>query len=474
MYIKNFDRFFSPHQWLVISKAVQVAGDRQWRAFAVGGIVRDAVLWLQQEKAVDVILQESVSASPKAVLKTPNYPKDIDLVFDGGEGAGLEVAIALHQYFPESKLQIHEKFQTAELLWEGSSTGFAMDLATAREEHYAYAGANPEVIATDLWTDLYRRDFTINALALSLSSVDQDSYEIIDLFGGLSDLQAQQVRAIREGSFVEDPRRLFRAVRFAVRLGLKLAPETRTEILHTTASGIHDAIGGMRLRSELIYTLAEAKSGQMFALLQELGALRCIHPDLCLPSDANSFAHQWRRSQYWLKQLYRLYPHLLPKSYVPKDLSSSQDLNFGLLGLELLLSYLPPHITKHLELNLTPEQQNRQIKVADLREHLPPQNAQDFSISAITNYLQRFDPITIILVAAQSSPYHRRILWQYLTHWQAIKSPLTGSDLLELGYRSGKEVGEILHKLRSATLDGIVTSRDEAIAYLNQSYSIPK
>lgn len=478
MYIKNFECFFSPRQWQVMTMAAQIARDRRWQAFAVGGIVRDAVLLSQcqpsEEASVEDILQESSTSSAIAKPTIRHFPKDIDLVFEGGAMAGLEVAIALHQYFPESRLQIHEKFQTAELVWEEDSMdlpiGFTMDLATARAERYAYAGANPEVTATDLWTDLYRRDFTINALALSLNQVNQDGYAIIDRFGGLADLQARRVRAIREGSFVEDPRRLFRAARFAIRCGLELAPETRAEILHTTASGIHDAIGGMRLRSELTYTLMEPKAGQMFAFLQELGALRCIHPELRLPSGANGFAQQWRRSRYWLKQLYRFDPHLLPKSYVPKNIDKSQDLNFSPLGLELLLSYLPPHIVKQLELNLTPEQQQRQLKVADLRDHLSaylfPPDAKNFAISTVTNYLQRFDPITIILVATQSPLYHRRILWQYLTRWQAIKSPLSGSDLLNLGYRTGKEVGAVLQTLRSAALDGLISDREEAIAYL--------
>jgi len=428
MYLRNFERLFSPLQWQVLLTTAQLAQNLNLRAFAVGGIVRDAIV--------------------KENYKSPTFHKDLDLVFDGSEQAGIQVAIALHQLFPESKLQIHEKFQTAELLWQD----FAMDMATARREIYAYAGANPQVIATTLEEDLWRRDFTVNALAVRLDPQFGIEGKVIDRFNGLADLANKQVRAIREGSFAEDPRRLFRAVRFAVRLDFVIAPETYAEIVATTSSGIHDAIGGARLRSELLYTLAEPKTGNMFTLLQKLGALRCIHHDLKLPEDlANSFKHQWRRSQYWLSLLNRL---------ENKNYASLQ------LGVELLLSYLPHQIATQLELGLTPEQKTRQQRLADLIIDLPNLTNLGLKKSALTQNLQKFDTQTLILAGAKCEPTHRRILWQYLTQWQLVKSPLTGADLKQLGYATGKQMGEILQSLRLATLDDAITNKQEAIAYL--------
>ena len=354
----------------------------------------------------------------------------------------------MHQLFPESKLQIHEKFQTAELLWQD----FAMDMATARREIYAYAGANPQVIATTLEEDLWRRDFTVNALAIALDPKLGIKGEVIDRFHGLADLANKQVRAIREGSFAEDPRRLFRAVRFAVRLDFAIAPATNTEIIATTASGVHDAIGGARLRSELLYTLAEPRAGAMFELLQKSDALRCIHPDLKLSPDlANSFKHQWRRSQYWLKLLNQLEN----KKYAPLQ-----------LGLELLLSYLPPQISTQLDLGLTPEQKTRQVKLTDLLVNLPNLANQSLKASEITQNLQKFDTQTLILAGVKCEPAQRRILGRYLTQWQLVKSPLTGADLKQLGYATGKQMGEILQCLRFAMIDHEIHTKEDAIAYL--------
>jgi tRNA nucleotidyltransferase (CCA-adding enzyme) len=432
MYLKNFDRFFSPLQWQIILTTAQIAHDLNLRAFAVGGIVRDAIV--------------------RENHPSPPLHKDLDLVFDGGEQAGMKVAIALHQLFPASKLQLHEKFQTAALSWQDADQDFEMDMATARREIYAYAGANPQVIATILEDDLWRRDFTVNALAIELDPQLGIKGEVIDCFNGLADLANKQVRAIRTGSFEEDPRRLFRAVRFAVRLDFEISTETHAEIMATTASGIHDAIGGARLRSELLYTLAEPRAGAMFALLQKLGALRCIHPELILPADlANSFKHQWRRSQYWLNLLKRLEI----KTYAPLQ-----------LGLELLLSYLPDQIATQLDLGLTPEQKTRQQRLASLLLDLANPTNFGSKKSDITQFLQQFDTPTLILAGIKCKPAYRRIVWQYLSQWQLVKSPLTGADLTQLGYAKGKQMGAIIQSLRFAMIDREIYTKEDAIAYL--------
>lgn len=436
MYLRNFDRFFSTLQWQIILTTAQIADDIGLRTYAVGGIVRDAIVREGQ--------------------KAYSFPKDIDLVFEGAEQAGIKVAIALHKMFPESKLQIHERFQTAELLWQDSDQEFAIDMATARREIYAHAGANPQVMATTLEEDLGRRDFTVNALAVELDPQFGTKGEVIDRFNGLTDLANKQVRAIRKNSFAEDPRRLFRAARFAMRLDLAIAPETYAEIIATTSSGLHDAIGGARLRSELLYTLAEPKASHMFGLLQELGALRCIHPALRLSENsANNFGRQWRRSQHWLNLLNRLENRVESKTYP-----------FTQLALELLLSHLPPQISTQLDLGLTPEQKTRQVKLADLLTNLSSLVDQSQKISAITLNLQKFDTQTLILAAAKCEPAQRCILGRYLTRWQMVKSPLTGTELQQLGYTTGKQMGQILQHLRSLTLDGEITNQHEAIAYL--------
>jgi len=211
------------------------------------------------------------------------------------------------------------------------------------------------------------------------------------------------------------------------------------------------------LRSELLYTLSEFKAGQMFRLLQKLNILRCIHPDLRLPDDlANTFGRHWQRSQIWINLLNRLNnkTHLSIQSPIH-------------LGVELLISYLPHQISTQLDLGLTPEQKTRQIKLADLLINLQNLASKSYKISEITQNLQRFDIQTLILAGSKCEPTQRRILWHYLMKWQMIKSPLTGTDLKQLGYVTGKQMGEILQRLQWAMLDGEITNKDDAIAYLS-------
>jgi len=278
--ILDLEPFFSNQQWQMILTATEIAHSYGWEIYAVGGIVRDCLMALNQNLGQNL---------------EPSSPfTDIDLVVDGGEKSGIKLAIALHQNHPEAKLQTYPKFQTALIDW----TNFSLDIATARTEIYPAPGANPQVQASSIHQDLYRRDFTINALAVRIMR-DKCDRQLIDLFGGCEDLANHQIRAIRAGSFAEDPRRMFRAVRFAVRFNFQIDPATQAEIQTVTASGLHDAIGGSRLKAELHYIFAQStfkksikKSIEMLRSLEQLGALRCVDPQIHLPQD---FGLQVRR-----------------------------------------------------------------------------------------------------------------------------------------------------------------------------------
>lgn len=345
----DFDltKFLSHEQCLIMQNTAQIAQVRGWHVYAVGGTIRDCLMLQMQQTYPNELRRELA---------------DIDLVVDGAEIAGIELAIALHAKYPHTKLHIHQKFQTAVLDWKN----FSIDIATARTETYAYPGANPQVQTSSIQQDLYRRDFTVNALAVEIiggephpdraeNCQNLQSTPIIDLFNGLDDLRSQLIRAIRTGSFAEDPRRMFRAVRFAVRFGFEIAPDTAAEIRATTASGLHDKLGGSRLKAELQYVLKSSQAAIMLRSLQSLGVLRCIHPNLCLPDD---FSTQLRRSRKWL------------------GCFSQQDA-FWQVGLELILSYLSPAEVADIKLNLSNEQITRQEKLLSLLAVLqqldPPQ-----------------------------------------------------------------------------------------------------
>ncbi|AFY74364.1 tRNA nucleotidyltransferase/poly(A) polymerase [Synechococcus sp. PCC 7502] len=396
-------QFFDAERSHILTTALRITQDRGWKIYAVGGIVRDGLM--------------------AGINGTGFDPTDVDLVVDGGERSGIEVAIALHRIFPQAKLQTYDKFQTALLEWTAlksqSSPKFSLDIATARSEIYAYPGANPQVQASSIDQDLYRRDFTINAFALEVGKT-----EIINLFDGYSDLINHQIRAIRVGSFAEDPRRIFRAVRFATRFGFTLHPQTAAEIRAVTASGLHDRIGGSRLKAEIHYIFAHPLAVKMLRSLDQLGGLRCIDPELKLPKDFSLHLSRLRKWLRWFKP----------------------DLNFPEIAEKLLLSYLEP---QKLELL------SQKLKSCDLP-------------SAIVKVLRTYQEVELIIFAVTSLKSDRRIIWQYFTQWQRIKPILTGSDLKALGYTEGKIIGNLLTQIRNATLDGKITTKDKALILIKE------
>ncbi|MEG4488991.1 CBS domain-containing protein [Microcoleus sp. D2_18a_B4] len=262
----------SPELWQLLSIAANIAQNRGWQLYIVGGAVRDLLLATDDTLALT----------------------DIDLVVDGkcgsdDSGAGVELASSLQKLYPESRLDVHGQFQTAALLWHKDSAfgSLWVDIATARTEFYPYPAANPEVEASSIRQDLYRRDFTINALAVRLGV--PRSGELLDFFCGLLDLESKQIRVLHANSFIEDPTRIYRAVRFAVRLGFEIEPQTEGYIRHALASGIYYRIQGengrapaleTRLKSELKYILQAPYWKVALQMLGDLQALRCIHPSL--------------------------------------------------------------------------------------------------------------------------------------------------------------------------------------------------
>ncbi|HEY9748858.1 MAG TPA: CBS domain-containing protein [Allocoleopsis sp.] len=437
----------APQLWSVLDAAAQQAEARGWHLYLVGGAVRDLLL-----------------AEPEAALLL----SDIDLVVDGyhralQEGAGVELARALQQQYPQSRLDIHGQFQTAALLWhkDPELNSLWVDIATARTEFYPYPAANPEVEASSIRQDLYRRDFTINALAIRLTA--PRSGELLDFFGGLLDLRSRQIRVLHANSFIEDPTRIYRAVRFAVRLGFEIDPQTERYIRHAIDSGVYDRVQDensrapalqTRLKSELKYILTAHYWPSALQLLANLGALRCIHPTLILTPE---LWHQMRLMNRWLRR------------FDPENtLTHWQRL------LEVLIAHLEPafrgKIATNLQLPINSIESLQQLAVAeaDVRDHVSVADQP----SQIVQRLSQYDLPTLSLIAVRSPRALRRLIWRYFVCWSHIKPLLDGNDLQALGYRPSRQFKQILADLTAATLDGVISDRDAAITFLAQHYPL--
>ena len=477
----------SAELWQLLSIAANIARERGWQLYLVGGAVRDLLLATDDKLALT----------------------DIDLVVDGNcgaddSGAGVELASALQKLYPNSRLDIHGQFQTAALLWNKDSAfgSLWVDIATARTEFYAYPAANPEVEASSIRQDLYRRDFTINALAVRLGV--PRSGELLDFFGGLQDLEAQQIRVLHANSFIEDPTRIYRAVRFAVRLGFAIEPQTEGYIRHAVESGIYYRIQGengrapaleTRLKSELKYILQAPYWKVALQMLGDLQALRCIHPTLELDRE---LWRQLRLLDRCLQQRKKSTPPYPPqggkfrkkeeKAIIPNSQFPIPNSQFPIpndqfpiinipdwqMRLEVLIAYLAPGYRDKVAANLQlpadsiKRLQHLEAGKKQLAEHLPKCELPSQLVLLLRNY----ELPVLIAIALQSPRSVRRQIWEYLTRWANVEPPLNGNDLKALGYKPGPGFKRMLDDLLAATLDGDLGDRTDANSFLAQRYPL--
>jgi tRNA nucleotidyltransferase (CCA-adding enzyme) len=431
--------------WQLLFQAAEEAQKRGWHLYLVGGAVRDLLLAEEDET---LMLQ------------------DIDLVVDGfhrsaDEGAGVELASKLQEMYPQARLSVHGAFQTAALLWHNDPKlgSLWVDIATARTEFYPYPAANPEVEASSIRQDLYRRDFTINALALRLTS--PKAGELLDFFGGYLDLRSRQIRVLHPNSFIEDPTRIYRGVRFAVRLNFEIEPQTEEYIRYAIQSGVYERLRlenhqapalTTRLRAELEYILQAPYWKSAVQLLASLGALGCMHPDLKLDWQL------WWQIRYVDRWLHWLDPE--------------RNLSHWLIRLEALIAYLDTSQRCKLasNLQLPKDSIQRLEQLEELQNKVNESLPQCQLKSEIFKLLHPYSLPSLILIASRSPKPIRRNIWQYLTNLSKVQPPLTGNDLKALGYKPGPIYKQILDELLIATLDGKIQNRVEAENFLRKNY----
>ncbi len=437
--------------WELLLQIAVEAQNRGWNLYLVGGGVRD--LLLSDEN-------------------TPLLLQDIDLVVDGfhraaDEQAGVTLATSIQEKYPQSRLAIHGQFQTAALLWHKDPVlgSLWLDIATARTEFYPYPAANPEVEASSIRQDLYRRDFTINALAVRLTKPRQGEFsrkgDLLDFFGGLLDLRSRQIRVLHPNSFIEDPTRIYRAVRFAVRLGFEIEEQTTEYIRYAIDSGVYEKLRlgdkiapalTTRLRAELKHILQPDYWKAALQLLSDLGALRCLHQELAL---TNKLWWEVRCISRWLRYL-----------------DPENKLQHWLIRLEILIAHLPAAAREKVATSLQlPKDSIQRVKQLEKIELELTDKLPDCHLaSEIYKLLHPYKYVGLILLAVRTSQQNRNILWRYLTKLSKVQPILNGNDLKELGYKPGRQYKLMLEDLLTATLDKTITTRDEAEAFIKSKY----
>jgi len=330
---------------------------------------------------------------------------------------------------------VHERFGTATVEIEGDR----VDIVTARKETYAFPGSLPEITPSDINDDLARRDFSINAMALSLSG---ESPVVIDPHGGLQDLENKTIVVLHPGSFTDDPTRMLRAVRYEQRLGFKISETTLSYLNKAVDEGHVSAVSGDRWRQEFLKIFDEDRAAEMFERAIEIGILPAIHPAL---SNKASLA--------------RLVGEvgLGPSDYLAALVGDLSPLDGDAVSQRL---NLPIHWARVVRDTIT------------LKEFTPVISESATKISNICRLLDGLDSDAIAASAwfspdAQFATQLRR----YLDEWRIVKTALTGDDLLAMGVTPGVKIGEVLQELLSAKLDGLIGSETEERSLVNQIIS---
>ena len=394
------------------------ASEQHMAVYIVGGFVRDLLLE-RPGLDFDIVIEGDAIALGKALGK--RY---------GGR-------VTSHTRFGTAKWYVREsKFGKKSFSASHPPLPEFLDLISARTEFYEHPTALPTVERGSIKLDLHRRDFTINTLALRL---DGHHYgELHDYWGGLADLERGYVRVLHSLSFVDDPTRMLRAVRYEQRYGFEI--EARTRQLMDEARPLLEKLSPERVRHELDLILDEPNWFEMLTRLAVLGLLTAIHPELPPPVSDYSIPTDEELASYPT-------PGLLP----PKRT----------LAWLLWLSAVKPATIKALSRRLRfPAALTKLLLAASaLCADLP--SLDGARPSGWVDRLEDVPEFAVYALSLSAEGKTKRALLDYLEEWRRIKPRTTGHDLKKLGLSPGPKYKSILRQLRNAWLDGELKSEKE-------------
>jgi len=404
----------------LLKKIGQLADERGEAAYAVGGFVRDLI------------------------LKHPGV--DIDITV---EGDGVTFAEKLAK-MTGSEVEAFTRFGTSIVIIPGFGK---VDVATARTESYDHPGALPSVKKGGIIQDLYRRDFTLNSMALSLSP----GYflKLLDPFEGLEDLGKGRIRALHEKSFIDDPTRIFRAVRFEQRFKKKIEVKTQKWLLDAVKGDYIQRVSGERLRNELRLIFQEAHPERAVWRLDELGVLPHIHPALGVPTRIKKIL-PWISSAIVFFEKNKLSLEDEKMVWFQALLSSPDEKEAAAITKRLMLSRSEQKIVSQSAKSFP-----SLLKVLDKRE---------MTVSRMYKLLCPLKPeVQCFLLAAASGGLKKKFMHYFLRIQKSVPW-VRGRDLQTMGIPPGFRYSFILLEALNGQLDDKFKNRKEALDWVKKSF----
>src|SRR5208337_1232366 len=388
------------------------------RAYAVGGFVRDLL------------------------LRHPNF--DIDIVLEGN-------AIDFARTFAEQhgiKAKLHRKFNTAMLVF---ADGLTVDIASARFEYYQHPAALPIVESSSLKMDLYRRDFTINTLAVALNP--EEFGQLIDFFSGQRDIKEKIIRVLHNLSFIEDPTRILRAIRFEQRFGFRIGKQTAGLIRSAVHMGLIQKLGGRRLLHEVKLILEEEDPVPALRRMADFGVMPALSAAINFDKKMEELFGRlrevisWYRLSFLDEPLERWWVYLL-------GLFSS----VGIQEVESACERLLLTANQRDRLLWTYENAGRLLKSFFVSNRKP---------SEVYRALLPFRPEELLfLMGKPDTESTRMAVSHYFHRYRNVQTELKGKDLKAMGILPGPIYRQLLDELLDARINKQVKNRPEELRFL--------
>ncbi len=408
---------------LLLRELGEIAQSVGMKVYAVGGFVRDLLL--------------------------QNKNLDIDIVV---EGDGIVFSQALTER-KQAHVRTHEKFATATVILPNR---LRIDVATARLEYYAFPAALPEVERSSIKLDLFRRDFTINAMAIHLNP--ERFGILIDFFNSQNDLKERRIRVLHNLSFVEDPTRIFRAIRFEQRLDFSITKHSEKLIKNAVTMHLKEKFSGPRFFAELKLILSE---DYPLASLRRLAAFELfpvlwpdLQPNLNIDRRFIHLLTQAEKALSWFKFLY------LPREDTNCELWMVRLLAvFSRSRARELHSFCDRFELSHKQRHFLLRQKSEAERIAAVMLRRPCMRPSE--IYWLLRGLDNEGLLFLMTIARKK--YIQEAVSRYVTILRTTRPLINGHDLMELGYQPGRLFRTLMNQVLEAQLNGEVTTWQEAI-----------
>ena len=403
----------------ILETASDLAEKKEVELYIVGGFVRDLL------------------------LKKRNL--DLDFVVSKD---GMEFGKALAQKLG-GRVKTHDKFNTAVVILKN---GLRIDVATLRFEYYDFPGDLPRVTPGSLFHDLYRRDFTINAMAISLNR--KRFGDLIDYFNGRRDLKDRIIRVLHSLSFIDDPTRILRALRFKHRFQFKIGKTTESLMYSAANLNIFSTITGIRYLKEFRQLFAENNASFILDDFEKYGCLKFFGDDIYIDHYIKQIALNIDSVLTWYKLLYK------------------NSVEEWLLYLMAILIHTNRDRREEIAQKLTLKKKEKNILLnykAFLREYSIFAKWRERKISEYYHFFKGTETeILLFAIAFFDDESYKKNISLYIDRYMDFKLHVGGKDALKLGMKEGREIKKILDKVISEAIDNNITSKKEQMEILKR------